>query len=211
LIPPRHYIIQSSGQRELVLTWDALTWKNFVVLLDGKRIVHLENGARELKNGREIRLPGGAKLKIQLKRNLLFKDLHVFINGEPIPNTIADPEIKVRRAANAVYFIAIFDFVLGLWAVQSGSTSLASLGFGWTTVAIGMVLFSLGLLVRKGSLSALLIAIGLYILDTLLGFYTSSLAGLEPQLGIIVARILLLFSMIPAVGAIRSLQKEATP
>ncbi|MFZ0548077.1 MAG: hypothetical protein WAM60_21710 [Candidatus Promineifilaceae bacterium] len=202
MIPPRHYTIESSGKRDLYLTWDSLTWKNFIVMLDGKQIAKMEHGARELADGREFRLPGGARLKLLLKKNLLLKDLHVFVNDKPVPNTPADPDVKVRRAANALYFISIFDVVLGLIAVQSGNPALTTLGFGWTTVAIGMVLFSLAMLVRKGSLIALFLAIGLYLLDTFLGYYITSLAGLEPEIGIIVARLLLLVSMAPAVTVI---------
>jgi hypothetical protein len=208
MIPPRHYIIDSGGQRELYLTWDAMTWKNFVITVDRKEIARIDNGARELRNGRDFKLPGGATLKIQIKGNFFFKDLHVFVNGEPIPNSPSDPDVKLRRATNALYFIAAFDFVLGLLAVQSNNPALTSLGFGWTTVAIGMVLFSLALLVRKGSLIALFLAIGLYIIDTILVYYVTTLAGVEPEIGIIVARLFLLASTFPAVQVILQSQKS---
>jgi hypothetical protein len=207
MIPPRHYTIQSSGQRDLYLTWDALTWKNFVVRLDGDQIARMENGAGELRDGREFRLPGGAHLKIQVKGNFLFKDVHVHVNDEPIPNTPADPDVKIRRATNALYFIAVFDVVLGFIAAQSGNSALTTLGFGWATVAIGMVLFGLALLVRKGSLTALLLAIGLYLIDTFLGYYVTTLTGLEPEIGIIAARLVLLVSMVPAIPAIQAAKR----
>lgn len=209
MIPPRHYTIESSGKRDLFLTWDALSWKNFEVQLDGKQISFMENGAKELKNGREFRLPGGARLKLQLKGIFPLRDIHVFVNDEPIPNTVADPDVKIRRATNALYFIAILDFVLGIIAAQSNNPALTTLGFGWTTVAIGMVLFSLALLVRKASLTALLLAIALYILDTFLGVYVANVSGIDPETGIIVARLFLLISMVPAIPAIQSLKADA--
>lgn len=209
MIPPRHYVIESAGKRELFLTWDAMTWKNFEVTLDSKKIATIDDGARELRNGREFRLPGGASLKIQIKGNFFFKDLHVFVDDEPIPNSPSDPDVKIRRATNALYFIAAFDFILGLIAAQSNNPALTTLGFGWTTVAIGMVLFSLALLVRKGSLIALFLAIGLYILDSFLGYYMTTLAGLEPEVGIIVARLFLLVSMFPAIQVILRTQKSS--
>lgn len=202
MIPPRHYFIDSGGKRELFLTWDALTWKHFVVTVDSKKIASFQDGAKELRNGRELTLPGGATLKLQLKGNFLFKDLHVFVNDEPIPNSPSDPDVKIRRATNALYFIAVFDFVLGLVAVQSNNPALTTLGFGWTTVSIGMVLFSLALLVRKGNLIALFLAFGLYILDTILVYYVTTLAGFEPEVGIIAARLFLLVSMFPAIQVI---------
>jgi hypothetical protein len=208
MIPPRHYTIESGGQRELFLTWDAMTWKNFVISVDRREIARVADGARELRNGREFKLPGGATLKIQVKGNLFFKDLHVFVNNEPIPNSPSDPDVKIRRAANALYFMAAFDFILGLIAAQSNNPALTSLCFGWTTVAIGMLLFSLALLVRKGSLIALFLAIGLYIIDTILGYYVTTLAGIEPEIGIIVARLFLLASMLPAVQVILQTQKS---
>jgi hypothetical protein len=209
MIPPRHYTIQSGGTRELYLSWDAMTWKNFEVRLDGKQISRMENGARELGgDGREFTLPGGGRLRIQLKRNFLLKDVHVHVNGQPIPNTPADPDVKVRRAANALFFIGAFDVILGLIAAQSANPALTSLGFGWTTVAIGIVLFSLALLVRKASLPALAMAVVLYLLDTLLGVYITNQSGLEIETGIVVARLLLLVSMIPAIPAIRSVNAK---
>lgn len=210
MIPPRHYTIESNGKRQLYLTWNAMTWKNFEVQLDGRLIAQMEDGARELEgDGREFRLPGGAHLKLQLKRNfLVLKNLHVYINGEPIPNTPADPDVKIRRATNALYFIAVFDIVLGLIAAQTGNPALTTLGFGWTTVAIGMVLFSLALLVRKASLVALMLAIGLYLVDTFLVLYVNNLAGIDPETGIIAARLLLLVSMIPAIPAIQSVKTD---
>lgn len=209
MIPPRHYVIDSGGKRELFLTWDAMTWKHFEVTVDGKKIASFEDGTRELRNGRELTLPGGAKLKLQLKGNMLSKDLHVFVNGEPIPNSPSDPDVKIRRATNALYFIAVFDFVLGLIAALTSNPALTTLGFGWTTVAIGMVLFSLALLVRKGNLVALFLAIGLYILDTILGYYITTLAGLEPEVGIIAARLFLLVSMFPAIQVILQARRSS--
>jgi hypothetical protein len=208
MIPPRHYTIDSSGPRDLYLTWDALTWKDFVVTVDGRQIARMENGARELRDGRDIRIPGGATITLQIKGILLLKDLHVHVNGKPIPNTPADPDVKIRRAANALFFIGAFDVILGFLAGQSSNPALTSLGFGWTTVAIGMVLFSLALLVRKGSLIALALAIALYLLDTFLGLYVGRLSGLETETGLIVARLLLLVSMIPAIPAIQSQKAE---
>lgn len=208
MIPPRHYVIDSDGKRELFLTWDAMSWKHFEVTVDGKRIASFENGARELRNGRELTLPGGASLKLELKGNFLFKDLYVFVNGEPIPNSPSDPDVKIRRATNGLYFIAIFDFVLGFIAAQSNNPALTTLGFGWTSVAIGMVLFSLALLVRKGNLIALFLAIGLFIVDTFLGYYVTTLAGLEPETGIIVARLFLLAYMFPAIQVILQARKS---
>jgi hypothetical protein len=208
MIPPRHYTIESGGKRDLYLTWDALTWKNFVVMLDGNQIARVDNGARELRDGRDFRLPGGARLTLQVKGQFLLKDIHVFVNDEPIPNTVADPDVKIRRAANALYFIAALDVVLGFMAAQSGNPALTGLGFGWTTVAIGMVLFSLALLVRKASLLALALAIGLYLLDTFLGLYITNLAGVETETGIIVARLFLLVSMIPAIPAIQAIKNN---
>ena len=209
MIPPRHHIIESGGKRALHLTWDALSWKNFEVNVDGKTIATLGDGAAELRKGREFRLPGGATLKLQIKGNFFVKELHVFIDGEPIPNSPSDPEVKIRRAANALYFIAALDFILGIVAALNNNPALTSLGFGWTTVAIGMVLFSLALLVRKGSLYALFFAIGLYIIDTFLVYYMTMLAGLEPEVGIIAARLFLLVSMFPAVQVILQAQKSS--
>jgi hypothetical protein len=209
MIPPRHYTIESNGQRDLYLTWNALSWKNFEVRLDGKEIAFIENGAKELRDGREFHLPGGARLKLELKGIFPLKDIHVYINDEPLPNTVADPDVKIRRATNALYFIAVLDVVLGLIAAQSGNPALTILGFGWTTVAIGMVLFSLALLVRKASLNALLLAIGLYLFDTFLGVYVADLTGIEPETGIIFARLFLLVSMIPAIPAIQSLNADS--
>jgi hypothetical protein len=71
-----------------------------------------------------------------------------------------------------------------------------------------MVLFSLALLVRKGSLIALFLAIGLYIIDTILVYYVTTLAGVEPEIGIIVARLFLLASTFPAVQVILQSQKS---
>lgn len=205
MIPPRHYTIRSGGKRTLYVTWNALTWKNVVITLDGKEIDAIKNGARELSgDGREYHLPGGALLQVQAKGSLIFKDLHVHIDGEPIPNTAADPDVKIRRAANGLFFIGAFDVILGFMAGFGGDPILASLGFGWATVALGMVLFSLAFLVRKASLTALAIAIGLYLLDTFLGLYLTSQAGFELETGIVVARLLLLISMIPAIPAIQT-------
>jgi hypothetical protein len=209
MIPPRHYIIESNGKRELYLTWDALSWKNFEVQLDGKQVSFMENGAAALKNGHEIKLPGGASLTLQLKGIFPLRDIHVHVNDQPIPNTVADPEVKIRRATNALYFMALLDIVLGIIAVQSGNPALTTLGFGWTTVAIGMVLFSLALLVRKASLIALILAIGLYLLDVLLAAYVANLSGIALETGVIVARLFLLVSMFPAIPAIRSLNNNS--
>jgi hypothetical protein len=52
-----------------------------------------------------------------------------------------------------------------------------------------------------------LLAIGLYLIDTFLGYYVTTLTGLEPEIGIIAARLVLLVSMVPAIPAIQAAKR----
>src|SRR5260370_31513422 len=76
---------------------------------------------------------------------------------------------RYRIAYWVLYIVGGLTLLLGLAAVLSRLTSAAGgLGNGWVTIAQGSVVLVLGYFTMRGSLAALGIAIGWYVVESLL-------------------------------------------
>jgi hypothetical protein len=84
----------------------------------------------------------------------------------------------VRIAYWVLYAVGGLTLLLGIAAVLSRVTSAAGgLGNGWVTIAQGVVVLVLGYFTMRGSLLALGIAIGWYLLESLLTIAAIGLAA----------------------------------
>ena len=81
---------------------------------------------------------------------------------------------------------------------------LQNLGFGPISIAVALVYAVLGFLTQRRSLIALIIALVLYGLDSVLALFSGFNAG-------IFVRIIFLYLMWQGVGAIKELNKETQP
>ena len=84
----------------------------------------------------------------------------------------SDPVARLAQSFGIIYFIAGLNIVLGFIALVFQVEFLQTLGFGIISVAIGFIFLVLGFFTQRRSLSALIIALIIYSLDTVLVLYS---------------------------------------
>ena len=224
-MPKRKYALERGGDKSLEIFWEG-NWKNTTVRLNGNLIGAIPN-KKELGTGQLFQLPDGTALRVQLVNN----ELRVLRNDKPLPGSSSDPAAKLAQSFGIIYFIAGLNIVLGFIALIFQVGFLQTLGFGIISVAIGFIFLVLGFFTQRRSLIALIIALIIYSLDTVLvlfslfnivlvlsgGFNTGFLLIADilqrtaPWIGWIIIRIGFLMGMGQGVGAINELKKETPP
>jgi hypothetical protein len=203
-MPSQTFAFEPKGQRRLEISW-APFWKNITVKHDGKTIGTMAD-QKELKAGREFGLPDGSRIHVQLITTAFSVDLRVLRNGEPLPGSNADPAVRHQAAYGIIYCVAGLNLVLGLVAAVFQVRFLYQIGLNEYSILFGALFAILGHSTRKGSLLALILAIGLFALDSLSGFYFAISQGYTPSTAGLVARGFLLLPMLQGILAMRELK-----
>ncbi len=208
-MPTKKYAMEKGEPKRLEISWKGI-WKikNFTVHLDGNNIGLIAN-RKELKAGREFALIDGSILKVQLVKKLLSAELRVLRDGQPLPGSASDPGQRLRVAYGIVFFIGGVTIGLGLITELLQVGFLQQVGFGFDSIIYGGFFLLLGFFVKRRSMLALGIAVGLFVLDGILSVVLFAQQGGTPPVGVIVARIILLIPMIRGFGAIRALKRGA--
>ena len=191
-MPKRSFSLEKGQPKRLEVSWKGF-WHKINITLDNQVLGTMEN-QRELKEGREYTLPDGSKLLVRLSKSLLSPGLEIIKDGTPLPGSDGDPLQKLKVAYSVVFFVGGFNIILGIVAVIGNIGFLLRLGIGHQAVIIGIIFLVLGFFVRKKSIIALGIAIGLLIIDALLGFYLAiQSGGNTPSAGLAIRIIFVIF------------------
>jgi len=118
--------------------------------------------------------------------------------GPALPADIQKAQKRVRRVWQFITFIGALSVVAGTVA-ELGNVDLLQSYFDWYSVAEGAIFLVLAYFIRRGSLIALGITIGLYALDTVALFATG-------HFGII--RILILLFLLRSLGSANLLRQH---
>jgi hypothetical protein len=204
-MPKQRFALEKNDSKRLELAW-GVGWRNFTVTLDNIEIGKIEGGQKALKQGKSFSLPDGSELVVRLKTGLA-TELQVLRDGQPLPGSGSDPHKKLVNSYGIILFVGGLGLVLGVVAALFGVTFLQELGFGWGSIIFGAILAGLGFMVKKGSLTALWIAMGLYALDAILSIAAAMSIGASP-VGSIFVRIFFLVAMYQGVDAIKALRRE---
>ncbi|MGE5423584.1 MAG: SecDF P1 head subdomain-containing protein [Ignavibacteriales bacterium] len=194
-MPSKKFSLENGQPKNLEISW-GLSFNNIVVNLNGQEIGRMANKT-ELQEGRTYTVANGSELKVQLIGSV-FPELNVTLNGEPIPGSDSNPIQKLNNASLIIFLIAGFTILAGI--ITGAFVNLAS---SIPVVAAGLVSVALALMVRKGSLVALIIAIIMVVIEIISRIY----------LGAIWTIPVLLIMLIPlgrAIGAAREF-KEVDP
>ncbi|NTV00878.1 MAG: hypothetical protein HGA55_07145, partial [Methanoregulaceae archaeon] len=159
--------------------------------------------------GQEFRLVDGSTIKVQLVNKFMSPELQVMRNGLPLPGSSSDPQTRLKNAYLMVYFVAGLNLVLGFISSLFNVEFLQAMGIGFVSIIYGLVFLVLGFFVQRRSAVALILAIVIFALDGILGFFLSIAAGYSPGIGGMVARIILLIPMVQGVGAIKALKSKS--
>jgi len=201
-MPRMKYALEKGRPPRLEVSWKGLGWKDFTIKLDGLEVGKIAD-KKELMEGREFALDKDTILKVQSVRTLSAYELQVLVNGQPVPGSSSDPNRRLAIAYGMVFFTAGLNVLLGLIAEMIRVDFLLNMGIGLGSILFGVLMGIMGVLVmtRQSSI-ALGIAVGLLIIDGIMGLIAGSFTG-------IVARIIFLIPMFGGFGAIRELKERS--
>src|SRR5262245_2263132 len=205
-MPEKSYAIEPGGPPRLSVSWHG-RYKDFQIAFDGAPVGSFED-SNALKEGGTFTLSDGSTLGGKLAAPLLLPALQIVRNGEPVPVSPGHPETRHQGAYNMIFVIAGFNVLVGLLGALTGAAFFRSLGIGWASVLTGIVYAGLGLFVKRGSVVALALAVGLFVLDGIALLATVN-PGSTPPVGGIVARFFFLLPMLRGFSALRELKEEA--
>lgn len=198
--------LERGGKDRLEVAWKG-QWKNTTVTLDDA-VLGTFADAHELKEGKAFVLNDGTTLHFQLVKNVVNSELKILRDGEPLPGSASDPFTRYKLAYGILFGIAILNIVLGLLSVLCQSEFLQNLGIGFSSILYGVGFIILGYFTKRRSAIALILAIVIFISDSLMTIVLWVVSGTLPNTAGIIGRIFLLIPMIQGVKAIRELPTE---
>ena len=207
-MPTQRFPLERGGPARLDVSWKAL-WKDLTVRLDGETVGTVPT-RKELSAGREFTLPEGSRLRVQLVQSGFGTELRIFHNDQPLPGSASDPETRLRGAYAVTLFIGGLNILLGAAAVALRSSFLRQMGIGAFSILFGLLFLVLGYFVKRASLVALLMAIAVFAIDGVLGFFGASAQGYAPTSAGLIARLFLLLPLVQGLGAIRALKRAGS-
>lgn len=198
--------LEAGGPERLELKW-GMFWKNFQVILDGRQVGEA-NGSAQLKQGVECQLADGSTLHIQLVTQPFDAELRVLRDGVPLPGSASDPEHRIRNAAYLLYFLAGLNTLLGVVVMAVGNELLESLDMGIGSVLFGAIVAVLGFFTYRRTRVAPILAMVLYVADSLYTFGTAVGEGGRFPVFAIIIRIYILLALYKAVQAAGELARQ---
>src|SRR4051794_19747555 len=102
-MPTKKYSLRPGEPPRLEITWIqwGRWWKNMTVRLGGVELGTLYT-RKEIEAGSTFALPDGSTLEVRRPDAVCSMDLHVLLDGRPVPGSDLDPVTQVRRAAQCV-------------------------------------------------------------------------------------------------------------
>jgi len=204
-MPQKKFALEAGGPQRLEVSWRG-GFKDLSVSLDGQSVASFE-GPKELKEPQRVSLPDGSTLEVQVASVFVIPELRLTRDGEPIPGSASDPVTRHAGAWGMVLAVAILNVAIGLLVELFDLTSLRAIGAGWGSLLTGLVYGVLAFFVRRKSVVALGLAVGLFVLDGILVVMAGTQARGGPNVGGIVARVFFLIPMVRGFAAIRELRE----
>jgi hypothetical protein len=174
-MPSRKYPLEVNGATRLELSWPSvLSYKDLRVKLDGQMIATIADPA-ELASGAVVALSDGAELRIQTVQSPYSpnsKDLHLELNGQPLPTAANSPQKIVRETYGLMWLIGGFGTGVGLIVllISLGAPSFVR-PIAISVFVGGLTFLVLGFFVKRLSTVALILAIVLVVLSSFFLFF----------------------------------------
>jgi hypothetical protein len=203
-MPSQKFALVKGGLKRVQITWELFSQKR-TVYLDGKELGVIPDD-KTLKNGLTFKSKNGTTLRIS-KGNIFARPLDVRLNEQPLPDSHADPYLRIRHAYVAIFINALIDFYTGLTAATSRN---GSMGFareeGVLLLITGIIYSVMGILVWRESLVALSLIIIGYCIDSLV--LLSNPEILRFGFAILTLRAAFLWLMIRGIKPMRAIRAE---
>ena len=199
--------LERGARERLTITWKP-NWQDVSIILDNQPLWTFAN-VEELKTGKSFKLDDGRTLQIQLLRRYLRSKLSILLDGQPLPDSAADPLNRFTLAYSIVFFIGGLNALLGLASILLQNSFLQSMGLGFFSIIYCAFFIGLGFSIKNRSQAALVIAVVLFIINSLLSIGLKVLDSQIPNPAGIIGRIFLLIPMIQGIHSIPKLPVQA--
>jgi hypothetical protein len=195
------YAIEPGGPKRLTIDSRPM-WENCQIFFDGAIVGTIPNFSA-LMAGLDFPLPDGSTLRVLYTNKFLIGQFHVLRNGKPLPGSESDPNVQLRNACLVLYLVGVYDVVVGLLVGLFNVKLLASMGVTIWSSLIGAIFLLLAYLTSRGAKTALVLAIGLFLVDTLVSVYLGHSLGVDFMI-----RLVVLIPMALGLGGINSSKKQ---
>ncbi len=203
-MPKKIYYLTQDEKNVILITW-GMAWKNVQIYFNDTEVGRLEN-RKELKEGREFDLGENKKLSIRLIGKFL-PELELLINGEVVPGSATDPNIRLKHVVNMGLTLGGFAMVGGVAAEVFEVPFLMKMGLGWEHVISGALFFllAIGAFNKMGwAVWAMVLILAIDILAILI---QSMETGSSPINGLFFKAIIM-FYLFRGIGAIKDLKRK---
>lgn len=206
-MPQRIFYIDEAKQNCLSASW-RYNWSNFELRFQDEVICSFVT-KQELEAGRQFVMPDGHLLSVRL-RGSLQPELELLRDGLTLPAKTTDSGSKQSIVLQVALVLAILNITGGIAAVATQSDILLSIGFGYGSMAIGVVYVLLAWGIRLLSSYAVYAIAALISLDIMLLFvFTAMMDGPTSPVSGILIKLFLVYAYIKGVKAIKKLKSQA--
>lgn len=209
-MPKQRLSFEQGGDPRLELEWGSYM-RDFQVRLDGKEIGRIDGGQRALKQPHTFTLPDGSEITIQLNQSMLIDELEVLRDGQPLPGSASNPQVKLSAGIRTAFFWGVASMIMGLLIFFTDLNLLRILSFSQYSFVAGLLLIVTAIGMARRSLSLVVFAIVVYLADWIgSAIITANLGisfGFVGTIGIL-TRALSLVPLIQAIGATKLLDQK---
>jgi len=182
-------------------------WCDITIDLDGKNIGEFYKKDFLLK-GYDWSLDTETTLCFKLIPRFKTYDLQVTCNSDQIVQLLTDPEDIIKVSYSAVFTIAFLNLIIGIRSVIFPVNSFKGGNFSIGFLFFGYLLAILGIFIRKKSIVALIISIGVWLLDTIFFLVASALSENEFKWALLFFSIYCLAYLFEALKVIKVLKMK---
>ena len=195
------YAIEPGGPKRVVIESQPM-WQNCQIFFDGA-VIGTIPGLDALMSGMNFTLPDDSVLRVIYTNKFLISQFQVLRNGKPLPGSQSDPNELLKTAVIVTYVVGAYDTLVGLLAGLVNIKLLLSMGVTMWTSLIGALLLLLAFLTSRKSLPASILAVALFLVDSLASVYISKSLGFD-----FIIRLMILVPMTLGVSALNELKKQ---
>ncbi|MDX1468797.1 MAG: hypothetical protein R3258_05610 [Acidimicrobiia bacterium] len=200
-MPTKSYPLEEGGPDRVGLSWRR-KFRDFTVTVDGQRLNSESYDMIDLRQGKKMTLADGTDLHVKLEKGVS-GGLKVTRDWKPLPGSATHPLTRARGASILMFIIAGLNaaFLALLLATEDVPTVAVAAAAAWILLFV-----VLGVMVRRGSLTALWTGIVVFAADTI---WLLALGAFD--VGWVVVRGALLIGLWKSLPALRQLRQiEAT-
>ena len=207
-MPQRLFYIDEQKQQFLTASW-RYNWSNFKLRYQEEVVCSMAT-KKDLATGRQFVMPDGHLLSVRLKGNVK-PELELLRDGLPLQSNTTNSRSSQRTAMQLALFMGILNMIAGITAAVTQSDIMLSIGFGYGSIAVGVVYLLLAVGVRRlSSYAVFAVATWVFSDIVLLFVFTDMKEGpTSPTSGFLI-KLFLVYAFIKGVRAMKQIKAQAT-